>query len=1677
MKRKIIVAMIAAILIIFTQTLFATITYSPAQPNVDQNVTFIVTYSLGISGNSARWDFGDGTPVSVGSTTITHVYKTTGTFTVRATYSPFGAAAGGTITDGITVIVTERRKISFTPLSPNVDEKVIFRPRAPFQISFVQLRFEDGKSYSVVAKSFSKLVAYADLKYQGTGILQAQWFVDGTPFKLVSQSLPFARSVTINSGQTASLPTQTPGTHEVSLKVLNPPLEYQIPVIQYFVEIKEELPRVPPGKKAIVKPPKVGLMLAGKVIDFASKKPISGASVEYREHDCTTWAESSSGQAITTDPQGQFVFPGVPANSCFALEAYSKFSRSSNLFGNIGDSSLTDLVIELKPIQTQIRGSIRSKLPGKTSLPEPDLMVYLKPYTLLESGPGVAETPIFSETSNSTKTDPQGVFSFKDVPSGSYGLFIDDWRFTKEALKTFEFPSGAFEITPFGVSLGNIEVTPLTGDLKVQVFLLKDDGTLMKPELAVDGDEIVSIYSPLISFQPGEDPAEKEKPLFEGKLDKNTGEYTFKEIPITKPGQAAYFYKIYFSGSERYEDAWGWPSYVYPDKESVAQVWVQIRRPKITGEIKSSKDLNPIYDVKVELQQVKGNKTVKISYTDGKGKFTLFNLESLDKSQQYQLRCSASGYEPYTSERFSLPKGHEQENFNTIELHPIKGVPLEGTVIREDGRALMGVTVSTPDSSVFTSTNADGTFKISNAPSPTTLYFNTAGFVDLKIEVEYGLSELRDMKGKQYFGWIRKDNSKPLSPVIMSSPKGNLEVSVKEENTSGNVQNAKITITQDSDEENIGEKKTGQNGIATFVGLPANVDLVLNVEGPEDKDYVTKVCPLKISQDETKKIPVILQQGGRLSGKVVDLNGSTIQRATVQVTGLNIETKSQPDGYFDLRGVPAGTWNLKASKAYYISGYLNSIKLKKGESITDLRLTLTASPLTQVWGFSVATDSIDNIEGGNKKIKGALVNIPPNPVLNLEDSDMRLLFDNLIVGPDYKPVGDSLDLSIRELKVKIFDKFKGILKSSSDSGNLKVEKTPGSETGEIKGKITFSNSIDFSDIPATWIDEKIAGPSITADGSDAGQKEWPLSPEESNRQTEIWGFKLLIDYQKSKLDNYGFHYFGEIIFSNLANFKFENLSVDNNFKVQGGKISLSPPVSVSFGFLRTEIKSAEWAASGINASGKFYLTSLDQVQFDFENLMISSNGEFLGAQITSGQNSKMTVYGQTFNIEKVAFGTDPKKKFLLFSGSIDLAYFTSIYVETLKFTESGDFEGSLGIKQTYKFANIVDVELSSLEFFNQYLRLNGKIKFDIPDLEMQAGGFRYDKNGDFKLEKIGLDFDAFVARVKGDVSWTEKEGFKGDVSLSVEPVFTADAEFIYRDSGHWSIKLKAGVDIPIEPIDITEVRGSLARDGNRWIVSLGGSCAPFVSAAKYVISLNLDLTVKSPGPIINGLAKLNLFNNTFSIAGASVTLDFGNSQFCGNVSWGFNEYGIGVRQTFDFDISFKPGDSFWYVGGQGSAQFLNILKAEGGVYLGYNYRKPHYFPVIGHGQMDKINGIHIDALAERSIDIRVFEASLKIYAFATIDPFHNDYKGGAKVHADVSLDLWGAGVSGSVDAEGSLGYHNGWSCGLSADFTVAAWCWPCDSDSGCGATCKICPSIGFKVEYSERGWNFDLNWL
>lgn len=126
----------------------------------------------------------------------------------------------------------------------------------------LSLYFGNGRAETTVMKYTPDLKAYADISYNGSGLLKGYWEVDGRLLSYVSQPLAAGQQITLTTPDIPALPTFDTGTHTLRFVVTNPNPDQGIPlpVLIYFVTTDES---------------------AGKQIGLTLKSPAEDAEVPY----------------------------------------------------------------------------------------------------------------------------------------------------------------------------------------------------------------------------------------------------------------------------------------------------------------------------------------------------------------------------------------------------------------------------------------------------------------------------------------------------------------------------------------------------------------------------------------------------------------------------------------------------------------------------------------------------------------------------------------------------------------------------------------------------------------------------------------------------------------------------------------------------------------------------------------------------------------------------------------------------------------------------------------------------------------------------------------------------------------------------------------------------------------------------------------------------------------------------------------------------------------------------------------------------------------------------------------------------------------------------------------------------------------------------------------------------
>ena len=221
----------------------ATTAPSPAQVSLIQSVPVVITY---IFTSTTK---GTLTLTSPGGTFVASGGGTLGTGGGGLSVTIVGGR--GIVTETLTVpqVVTERSLRGGSPtfefqrlfsggdvfIETTVPMRVVSSAAGPFSLRRVELRFENGRGEITVPKNFEHLKAIAFVEFNGSGLLEAAWEVDGRTLAIIREFLTFGEVATLTSPDIPPLPTFEPGLHRVAFRITTPPATFEIPTITYFV--------------------------------------------------------------------------------------------------------------------------------------------------------------------------------------------------------------------------------------------------------------------------------------------------------------------------------------------------------------------------------------------------------------------------------------------------------------------------------------------------------------------------------------------------------------------------------------------------------------------------------------------------------------------------------------------------------------------------------------------------------------------------------------------------------------------------------------------------------------------------------------------------------------------------------------------------------------------------------------------------------------------------------------------------------------------------------------------------------------------------------------------------------------------------------------------------------------------------------------------------------------------------------------------------------------------------------------------------------------------------------------------------------------------------------------------------------------------------------------------------
>ena len=1409
-----------------------------------------------------------------------------------------------------------------------------------------------------------------------------------------------------------------------------------------------------------------------KVIYHQVKREFQGDTLAYIEVPDSDWVRS--------DGEGYYQFDHLSDSMFFDLRVTAAGYQTKHMYGlePYWQGDIYNYDITLTPDHADLRGRIvQARI--DTALEKVVVELWQNQVVYHEPEPGESgqEIEIVPRQISATLTDRDGYFGFSHITGESY-YFIKAGgnRFYQIVSDTFTVVGGPLH------DLGTYQLNPKFGTIQGTVTDSETGSLVSLADVFIYPDTGFNINQD--PDNPGS-PQPESPPLFGPDTTDFAGHFGFVEVPTTSYQQKSERYIVWVK-ARGYYDTFLPSRITEAHQHDTVEVALAPVRGVIQGTVTSSIDGSPVGDVRVELY----THEIESRYIEEQGGLYATAFTNPDGAYTF------SGLDEGTYNGVLFIKDNYQElwidgpievsNGQVITLDAILERPtgiISGIVSDDEGQPLFGVNVLSPDAPHISEyTQVDGSFLITDAPAgELRLSFYLPGFSEVVETLDVSIEDTNHVA------------------VTMEGYHGSITIVVRDTVDNHPIANATVSLQGEDD------RTTNNQGNVTFNRVPVG-SKTLRITPPSGEndtlDYREKATNIEIANGPNEPLTIKLVRAGRISGTVVLAgSGSGIGGATVRIEGINgFSTTTGNSGHFLLRNVPANlNLTLTATKVGYRTGRVEDITITEGQHLQDVTIELEESPLTTVYGFQVEVDSLISLSGGNKRVIGALVNVPANPALSLSDPGFRFYFDSLVVNSSYQPTTDEFRLDISEAPVTVFGRLDAILKDTTGA-LLKARWLDSLNTGEIRADLVMDNAIPRWIPGAAWAEEKIqrnVAPAFWADGAYHGLEgqNFGLAVTGTTVSARFWGFALSIDYAQSRLDSEGFHYYGALSFEQLnTEIGIEDLNIRKNqdtgrLEFASVTVRTTPPIQIPLGLFTVVDSSASWSQAGFRADGAVIVQSLSR-QFGFENLRVSPEGDFLSLVFTAdAESGTINVLSAEFTINEIGFGTEDSThvRYFQFSGSLNIPQLGEpIIFQNLKYTSEGDFTGIIQFNQEKTIGGIVTIQLQSIEFEEdnrgKFIFIQGGIAFDIPQLHVQVGNLRFYEDGSFNIERIEISFSAGPAEVAVSAEWSENI-FSGGGSIIIQPAFNAGAQFRYGGPSDWWIKVSANTNIPIGAVTIVNVTGELGYQEGTWIFGFGGG----FTAGNLEKALRMDIYLRvlatPEGPIINGNATVVAMSG-MEIGQATVTLDFVHDRFTGNIQFGFERSGIEVQAQIDVDI--KVHD-YWYVGASATIDFFSLATLNSTLALANNYNGwMHELPVRYHPNNQTINGFHADVIFHQGSSGCCWSLSINTWAYLMVN-WNGDLAAGIRFNMNGSFDLWIVGGSATVNLEAAiqsvddcLSIHGG------ASATLKLWVGCCGSGSGCWRPCwawifpcgfTACFSLSIDVDYAcNSGWDFAVNW-
>jgi hypothetical protein len=241
----------------------------------------VVFTATGFKGPSVKWDFGDGTVKDGGMLVEKHTFSRTGKFKVTAV--DFSGKSSKVFS----------REVQIAEILPD------------FDITTLELAFDNGKYYRVIPKNSAAPGYQLRIKARGRGILRGNLQLDDQTLGLFQVILYENQTGSLERGQMVSLPVLDQGLHRLTVKFSNFSFSKPIPVIKYFISLGGAIQlRNPLPDSKVARVPEIRLQWESKKKNASFEIAISEIPFQFLTDNQIEWKTVEKSGEFNLDLSG-----------------------------------------------------------------------------------------------------------------------------------------------------------------------------------------------------------------------------------------------------------------------------------------------------------------------------------------------------------------------------------------------------------------------------------------------------------------------------------------------------------------------------------------------------------------------------------------------------------------------------------------------------------------------------------------------------------------------------------------------------------------------------------------------------------------------------------------------------------------------------------------------------------------------------------------------------------------------------------------------------------------------------------------------------------------------------------------------------------------------------------------------------------------------------------------------------------------------------------------------------------------------------------------------------------------------------------------------------------------------------------------------------------------------------